>query len=208
MPVMYCCPQKHEYIVAERDCGNKHLCPICAAATLHENAERQAMILAAVSTASRCNTRRTAAEQRISRDNPYWTQAYEDVCTAVGREIQERERAEAAESRIRELEAALATAPERRGELATEGYRIMRREYDALLRKYDALEERICALEGAPATAPRCNAAPPAAVVEVERAELIRKCQEQAEANETMGWLSVVDLRRIAALLAQKERQR
>jgi hypothetical protein len=55
--------------------------------------ELHVMQMAAISTASIQNTRESAKE-RIGRDNPYWTQAYDDVCRAVDREMDARERAE------------------------------------------------------------------------------------------------------------------
>lgn len=61
------------------------------------------MCLAAVMTASLQNTESTIKD-RIPQDNPYWTPAYADVCTAVDREMRERKRAEAAEARVKELE--------------------------------------------------------------------------------------------------------
>lgn len=61
--------------------------------------EHTALQLAAISVASIQNTRDTA-KQRIGKDSPYWTQTYEDVCTAVEREMRERERAEAAETTV------------------------------------------------------------------------------------------------------------
>ena len=60
--------------------------------------------LAAISTATVQNTV-TSMTDRIDRANPYWTVAYGDVCTAIDREMRERKRAEAAEARVRELEA-------------------------------------------------------------------------------------------------------
>ena len=62
------------------------------------------MQLAGISTATLQNTVASTAD-RILKDNPYWTIAYGDVCTAVDREIAQRVRAEAAEARVRELEA-------------------------------------------------------------------------------------------------------
>lgn len=59
--------------------------------------EREALLLAAISTAAGQNTRESA-KQRIGRDNPYWTPAYEDVCAAVDREMALREQLEAARS--------------------------------------------------------------------------------------------------------------
>ncbi len=62
------------------------------------------MQLAGISTATLQNTVASTAD-RILKDNPYWTIAYGDVCTAVDREIAQRVRAEAAEARVAELEA-------------------------------------------------------------------------------------------------------
>jgi hypothetical protein len=51
--------------------------------------ETHALQLAAISTASVQNTE-TTVKDRIDRDNPYWTQAYGDVCAAVDREMKHR----------------------------------------------------------------------------------------------------------------------
>ena len=61
--------------------------------------ERHRMQLAAIGVMATCNTRETANFHRIGRDNPYWTPALERVCIAVDREMEERERADAAEMR-------------------------------------------------------------------------------------------------------------
>lgn len=45
------------------------------------------MKFAAISVASNANTRESAKTHRIDRDNPYWSQAYDDVCRAVDREM-------------------------------------------------------------------------------------------------------------------------
>lgn len=57
--------------------------------------ENHVMQLAAIMTASMQNTESTVKD-RIDRSNPYWTVAYQDVCTAVDREM--KLRAELAES--------------------------------------------------------------------------------------------------------------
>lgn len=49
--------------------------------------ELHRMQLTAISTITPCNTPRSFDAQRIGRDNPYWTQTYEDVCTVMEREI-------------------------------------------------------------------------------------------------------------------------
>jgi hypothetical protein len=66
---------------------------------LRECEELHRMQLAAIGVSAMCNTRETAAQQRIGRSNPYWTLALEDVYRAVDREMDERERADAAEMR-------------------------------------------------------------------------------------------------------------
>lgn len=55
--------------------------------------EPTAQLLAAISVASIQNTR-TSAKERIGRDSPFWTAAYDDVCKAVDREMAHRENAE------------------------------------------------------------------------------------------------------------------
>lgn len=60
------------------------------AAALDWVRERETMRLAAISSASLCNTERTVKNQRIDKDNPYWTVAYQDVCRAVDREMELR----------------------------------------------------------------------------------------------------------------------
>jgi hypothetical protein len=60
--------------------------------------ELTAIRLGAISTASIMNTRESAKEHRIGRDNPYWTVAYEDVITAVEREMDLREKLESLQS--------------------------------------------------------------------------------------------------------------
>jgi hypothetical protein len=64
------------------------------------------MQLAACMTATLQNTE-TTIKDRIGRDNPYWCQAYADVCTSVDREMRERTRAEDAEALIVQLKEAL-----------------------------------------------------------------------------------------------------
>lgn len=51
--------------------------------------ELHTMQLAGIMTASMQNTDSTVKD-RIDRSNPYWTQAYEDVCAAVDREMKLR----------------------------------------------------------------------------------------------------------------------
>jgi len=76
----------------------------CASAALRKwkdtIGEQWLMQLAAISTASIQNTRETAKE-RITRESPYWSQAYEDTCRAIDREMDQRERVEAAERIIK-----------------------------------------------------------------------------------------------------------
>jgi hypothetical protein len=78
----------HAFVIEERDAALREL---------KEAQELHRMQLAAIGVSAMCNTRGTAAQQRIGRDNPYWTLALEDVYRAVDREMAERERADAAE---------------------------------------------------------------------------------------------------------------
>ncbi len=66
---------------------------------LAEAKELAHMQLAACDVATMQNTR-SSAKERIDINNPYWTAAYHGVCNAVDREMNHRERAEAAESRL------------------------------------------------------------------------------------------------------------
>lgn len=68
--------------------------------------ETHIMQLAAISTATLQNTE-TTIKDRIPKDSPYWTVAYADVCTAIDREIRERNRANAAEHDIQAYRGAL-----------------------------------------------------------------------------------------------------
>lgn len=61
--------------------------------------EIRIMQLAAISTASIQNTESTVKE-RIGRENPYWSQAYEDVCVAVNREMAHRKSLQATREMI------------------------------------------------------------------------------------------------------------
>lgn len=62
------------------------------------NSEREywqellAQKLSAVSVASISNTTKSMEETKIERDNPFWSVAYEDVRTAIKREIELREK--------------------------------------------------------------------------------------------------------------------
>jgi hypothetical protein len=70
--------------------------------------EEYHMQAAAVMTATIQNTP-TTIKDRIGRENPYWTQAYADVCAAVDREMRERARAEKAEAEIERLKKCMET---------------------------------------------------------------------------------------------------
>ena len=59
--------------------------------------ELHGLQMAAISAAALGNTLTTATD-RIRRDHPYWTPAYQDVCDAVDREMAHRARAERAEA--------------------------------------------------------------------------------------------------------------
>jgi hypothetical protein len=67
--------------------------------TAQEWFDKWNMEIAAIMTASIQNTP-TAIKHRIGPDNPFWSQAYADVCRAVDREMRERQRAEAAEAAL------------------------------------------------------------------------------------------------------------
>jgi hypothetical protein len=58
---------------------------------LQEQRETHALQLAAISTASLCNTRESHEASRIGNDHPFWTCAYGDVFQTVEREICFRE---------------------------------------------------------------------------------------------------------------------
>lgn len=59
--------------------------------------ELHTMQLAGIMTASIQNTESTVKD-RIDRSNPYWTQAYEDVCVAIDREMKHRDEAKRLEA--------------------------------------------------------------------------------------------------------------
>lgn len=52
-----------------------------------EELEKQRMRDAAISVIALCNTVESYKQQKLERDNPYWTPTYNDVCEAVLREI-------------------------------------------------------------------------------------------------------------------------
>lgn len=74
------------------------------AAALAAEVESMRMQAAACMTACLQNTRESA-KARIQRGHAYYTQAYGDVCTAVDREMRERERAETAEAALEKCRA-------------------------------------------------------------------------------------------------------
>jgi hypothetical protein len=55
-----------------------------------EEVEVLRLQLAACGVAAMCNTEKTIAEQRIGKDNPYYSASYSYVCNAVDREIKLR----------------------------------------------------------------------------------------------------------------------
>lgn len=63
--------------------------------------EKLRMQLAACGVAAMCNTRESVAKQRIDADNPYWCASYSDVCQAVDREMQLRDRLNASRLLVR-----------------------------------------------------------------------------------------------------------
>ena len=72
----------------ERDC----VLETRFAELLDEQEELHTMQLAGISTATVQNTVSTVKD-RITKDSPYWTVAYQDVCAAVDREMSWREKA-------------------------------------------------------------------------------------------------------------------
>lgn len=64
--------------------------------------EQHIMELAAISTASIQNTRLTIKD-RITKENPYWTVAYGDVCNAVDREMNHRQNLEKMEAILKRI---------------------------------------------------------------------------------------------------------
>lgn len=67
-----------------------------------EKDELHVMQLAAIMTASLQNTE-CSTKDRIHRSSPYWTQAYEDVCRAVDREMGHREEVEQLRNQVKRL---------------------------------------------------------------------------------------------------------
>ncbi len=59
-------------------------------AELKAKLETERLRLAACGVAAMANTRATA-EQRLTKDNPYWSASYGDVCAAVDREMSYRD---------------------------------------------------------------------------------------------------------------------
>lgn len=55
---------------------------------INELKETHGMQLAGISVVSLCNTEESLSKQEIQKDNPYWTVAFEDVRTAMEREIE------------------------------------------------------------------------------------------------------------------------
>jgi hypothetical protein len=88
-------------------------------AKLKDQLETERMRLAACGVAALSNTRVTAMNQGLRRDNPYWSASYEDVRTAVKREMNHRESCE-------ELSKA----------------------FERLTKDYDAQKKKISTLEG------------------------------------------------------------
>jgi hypothetical protein len=71
----------------------------CISIGLHESRmkaaegeiERLRLQLAGCGVAALCNTRESAEKQRITKENPYWSASYGDVCDAVEREMNLRD---------------------------------------------------------------------------------------------------------------------
>lgn len=79
--------------------------------------EQHNMELAGISTASIQNTP-SSIKGRITRDNPYWTVAYGDVCVAVDREMKLRAELEAAKKELADLKESWRREREIAGRLA------------------------------------------------------------------------------------------
>lgn len=88
-------------LAAEKARGDK------AKAEVERLIEKERMVDAAISVLSLSNTEKTLAENHLPRENPYWTPTQDDVARAIRREMWERDRADKAEQRVRELLSAL-----------------------------------------------------------------------------------------------------
>lgn len=94
-----CIPDKEEF------CYGCYHRPFIAAELRKagEELETLQMQLAGCGVAAMCNTEKSIAEQRIGKDNPYWSASYGDVCRAVDREIELRAARAAALAQVEEL---------------------------------------------------------------------------------------------------------
>lgn len=106
--------------------------------------ETHRMQIAAISTACLMNSRNS--EPPITKEHPYWSPAYEDAVQAVGREMNQRERAEQAEARALEYKtehaALLGTSQWQETEIAD-----LRDDVKRLMKIASECEERALAAE-------------------------------------------------------------
>lgn len=93
-----------------------------------EAEELYTMRLAGISTATTQNTR-TTIKDRITRESPYWTQAYADVCIAIDREMNWREKYDELTARLEELRGRTEQA-ERRNEILSDQNNKLRESMD------------------------------------------------------------------------------
>jgi hypothetical protein len=67
---------------------------------MEEQLETERMRVVACGVAAGCNTEESIARHGIKQGNPYWTPAYGDVCGAVKREMEYREKNKALEDQV------------------------------------------------------------------------------------------------------------
>lgn len=70
-------------------------------AALESELERSAMRLSACGVAAQQNTEQSRKNHRLDDDSPYQSASYQDVCSAVDREIEHRSRIESLEAALR-----------------------------------------------------------------------------------------------------------
>lgn len=67
---------------------------------LEDEVETLRLKLAACGVAALCNTRESACKQKVSKDSPYYSASYEDICDAVNREMDLREENEKLKAKL------------------------------------------------------------------------------------------------------------
>jgi hypothetical protein len=73
--------------------------------------ELQRMKLGACGIAAMCNTKESAEATRITKDNPYWSPSYDDVCRAVDREMKLRDELEFVQAELEAVKKILECVP-------------------------------------------------------------------------------------------------